>query len=270
MTCRNQSLSWVPASSDRIGKMRGLARCENCTQDNDSDDFLDFSDRVDDNTCRESVDRCQMRGEDNVKRLILCGLLGGLLATNTGCGLFRAVFCYRRCVSRDCGPGMVDGACDEGGCGSCGRWGCAGGCDVGCDPCSDPCGSGCYGRPWHRGPLSCVFALLNPDTWCGGGCGERYWGDFYNDPPDCVDPCDGYGNYSGGGCRSCAGNSGRYSAGSSGGCRNCGGNSDAVETYDDGSVSRNTSAAASKTVSRTNRTGTTSRVASQPHRAVRP
>jgi len=47
-----------------------------------------------------------------------------------------------------------------------------------------------------------------PNCWCGPTCGERYWGDFYSDAPDCRDPCDTYGNYSGGGCRNCGGPSG--------------------------------------------------------------
>jgi hypothetical protein len=53
--------------------------------------------------------------------------------------------------------------------------------------------------------LSCLFALFMPNTWCGPSCGERYWGDFYTDPPDCEDPCDNSGNYSGGGCHHCGG-----------------------------------------------------------------
>jgi hypothetical protein len=59
--------------------------------------------------------------------------------------------------------------------------------------------------------------------WCGPNCGERYWGDFYSDPPDCWDPCDCHGNYTGGGCSSCGG--GTHDGGGyheSGGCRNCG------------------------------------------------
>ncbi len=49
-----------------------------------------------------------------------------------------------------------------------------------------------------------MFALFCPDCWCGRSCGQRYWGDFYSDPPDCWDPCDCNGNYTGG-CRSCGG-----------------------------------------------------------------
>ena len=75
-----------------------------------------------------------------------------------------------------------------------------------------PAGTGSCGHVWHRGPLSCLFALFSPNAWCGPSCGQRYWGDFYSDPPDCHDPCDCYGNYSGGGggggCRSCGGSAG--------------------------------------------------------------
>jgi hypothetical protein len=220
-----------------------------------------------------------------VKRLILFGLLGGLLATNTGCGLLQAVFCYRPCVARgncmpdgigDCGDACgpmnrpVHGmkrACITDDCGpTCGRpcratrcQSCIDSCDScnSCDPCADPCGSGCYGRPWHRGPLSCVFALFMPCTWCGGNCGERYWGDFYSDPPDCWDPCDCYGNYSGGSsseCSTCGGGN------ASGGCRNCGNPVGGGMTVDEGNV-----------VSRSSRTGgSVSRTAYQPRRTVRP
>jgi hypothetical protein len=180
-----------------------------------------------------------------VKRLILFGLLGGLLAANTGCGLLQAVFCYRPCLSRgDCGPDLCGDPCDDG-CGPTCRPGYRGvrepiygarraavyadddmGCDGAyggpcrraarrtCDPCADPCGGG-YCRPWYRGPLSCVFALFSPATWCGSNCGQRYWGDFYSDPPDCWDPCDSCGNYTGstgGECSSCGG-SGRQHGG---------------------------------------------------------
>lgn len=169
-----------------------------------------------------------------MKRLILFGLLGGLLATNTGCGLLQAVFCYRPCLSRgDCGPlgydgcgpaygpmqrpgyrtarvyAEGDGCCDTS-CGRpCRRPNCVS-CTPCVDPCIDPCGPGYYGRPWHRGPLSCVFALFSPCNWWGPHCGERYWGDFYSDPPDCWDPCDGCGNYTGSGYSSYGGANGGY------------------------------------------------------------
>ncbi len=176
-----------------------------------------------------------------MKRMLLLGLLAGLLTTGAGCGLFHAIF-YSPCETR-CGCGVCGGvgcdtcdSCDEG-CGpaqACGRpvrghvyasrRAVVADCDEGCDscgdscvdPCADPCGCGCYGRCWHRGPLSCVFALFTRGCWWGPNCGERYWGDFYSDPPDYWDPCDGSGNYTGGGCSSCGGNA-------RGGCSSCGG-----------------------------------------------
>lgn len=205
-----------------------------------------------------------------MKRFILIGLLGGLLSTNTGCGLLQAICNYRPCGNGPCGPSMAD-SCGEGcgpmygaprracvtdcGCGSCGS------CD---DPCADPCGDTCYGRPWHRGPLSCVFALFMPRTWCGPVCGERYWGDFYSDSPDCHDPCDGCGNYTGGGCQSC-GNSGVVSgySGNSGTCPTCGGGG--------GFSSNRMPSNTENYVTQSNRTVHPSvKVANQPHRAVRP
>ena len=192
-----------------------------------------------------------------MKRIIVASLLGGLLCTNTGCCVLQSLCCYRPCVARGSCGGCCDGDCDEGcgpscgpvhrpirnaicrarcarggeccdgGCdGDCGRPcgrfcgpACGRACDTGCDPCGDPCGECGCGRCWNRGPLTWIFALLAPPCWCGRGCGERYWGDFYGDPPDCWDPCDCYGNYTGGGhvvgggrvhggCRSCGGGGG--------------------------------------------------------------
>lgn len=181
-----------------------------------------------------------------MKRVLLFAFLAGILAANTGCGLFQAVFCGQpcggcgtcgRCVDAcDDGCGPVDATpcrpvrahrvvadCDEG-CETpcakpCGRAACrpCSRCvESPCDPCADPCGSAGYcARPWYRGPLSCVFALFTPPSWYGGNCGKRYWGDFYSDPPACWDPCDGCGNYAGhGGCRTCGGgHAARYRGG---------------------------------------------------------
>lgn len=35
---------------------------------------------------------------------------------------------------------------------------------------------------------------------CGAGCSEIYWGEWISDPPDCCDPCDNCGNWTGPGC----------------------------------------------------------------------
>jgi hypothetical protein len=65
----------------------------------------------------------------------------------------------------------------------------------------NPCATGCRPMTCHDrtfcGPLSGIFALFTRNSWCGGSCGERYWGDFYSDPPDFCDPCDRCGNYTG-------------------------------------------------------------------------
>ncbi len=111
---------------------------------------------------------------------------------------------------------------DDGGCGcnsSCGggyNWwslkGCAcrNGCEEDCGyPCRcpgarscDPCCDGCRPMTCHDktfcGPLTPLFALFTHDCWSNCGCGKRYWGDFYGDPPDFCDPCDRCGNYTGG------------------------------------------------------------------------
>jgi hypothetical protein len=175
---------------------------------------------------------CEQQEGKIVRRILLFGLLVGELAACAGCSLCS----YRPCLNRygceecdvGCGPAYVprgaygvprravvcddDAAC----CPECGRpnrAACRRGlatCDDVCgDPCTDPCGNACCGRCWHRGPVSWVFALIMRgfcwNSYDGCGCGERYWGDFYSDPPDCWDPCDGHGNYTGGGCRTCGG-----------------------------------------------------------------
>jgi hypothetical protein len=100
---------------------------------------------------------------------------------------------------------------------------CGDSCDESCDePCGRPCGRGVCGDRTACGPLSFVFSIFNCNTWRGPVCGERYWGDFYSDPPDCHDPCDNCGNYTG--RSSTEGNWGSvrgYSSGTGGGCSNC-------------------------------------------------
>jgi hypothetical protein len=88
-----------------------------------------------------------------------------------------------------CGGGYDDACCntghDEGCCNdACCDDAC---CDDGC--CDDGCGScggACWGDDCHRGRCK---------PWCLlGGCGEFYWNEWFNDPPDCCDPCDCCGN----------------------------------------------------------------------------
>ncbi len=127
--------------------------------------------------------------------LVLC--LAGLLAATSGCGVVHTL------VYEPFGPNSI---CDTSNCGDCGgavehpraaRAACGAGvgaCDAGAVDCGG-CGNCRACVPC--GPLSLIFGLFCRETWCGGGCGERYWGDWYGDPPDCCDPCDQCGNYTG-------------------------------------------------------------------------
>jgi hypothetical protein len=161
-----------------------------------------------------------------VQRAAIVLFVGGLLASAGGCGVIHAL------VYEPFGPNSLCDAthCDDGSCGSCaasvgpeeeagcgaavvrGRWcrvhrvfGCRV-CADACESCGEPCGEVYDCR--RPGPLTWLFGLLRCATFCGSGCGPRYWGDWYGDPPDCCDPCDNYGNFTGG---------------SGGGCSNCGG-----------------------------------------------
>jgi len=118
-----------------------------------------------------------------------CGVRAGEAECDGDCGVPRGRLCgHRPCLARlqraacePCDAGACDdaacddGPCDDAGYGRCGRCG--------------RCGRG--------GLLGSVFRLLRGATYCESGCGERYWGDWYGDPPDCHDPCDQCGNYVG-------------------------------------------------------------------------
>ena len=107
-----------------------------------------------------------------------CGPTCGL-ASGPARGLARGPACGPAC-GPTCGP-----ACDACG-GACG--------EVGCGPGPGPCASPCAGP---CGPLSWLFSIFTcgyPDS----GCGEVWWGDFHGAPPDCCDPCDRCGNFTGG------------------------------------------------------------------------
>ena len=99
-----------------------------------------------------------------------------------------------------------DGACETCGGGFCGDGseqvcrcpdamtcgeGCSGDCAGGCSDCGTNCASGTCGC----GKQSPCW-LLNGVATCAG-CGERYWNEWYNDPPTCAEPCDCYGNWIG-------------------------------------------------------------------------
>jgi hypothetical protein len=104
---------------------------------------------------------------------------------------------------------------------------CSAPCDDSCgdccdEPCGRPCGRGACGDRTACGPLTLIFSIFKCNTWRGPSCGERYWGDFYSDPPECGDPCDNCGNYTGRATYGDDFGSVRgYSGGGGGGCPNC-------------------------------------------------
>lgn len=133
------------------------------------------------------------------KRIILLSLGCCLLIVSAGChGYWRG-----GCGPYGCDDGPACSSCGGGGCGSCTtRATCGSG---GCGSCSE-CSPGytCYGPLCGFRPLRWVVNLFRCPCWCGPSCGEAYWGEFHNDPPDCWDPCDQSGNWTGrGGCSSC-------------------------------------------------------------------
>ncbi len=170
--------------------------------------------------------------------LIISGMLLSMLGGCDSCGS-RSNFMHP-CVPHtsswndDCNGGDCGYAVSRPRCGSynvCGSRSCGscGDCDS-CGSCSRP--RACCGL------LTPIAALFSRETWSCHGCGERYWGDWYSDPPDCHDPCDRCGNFVGnGGWNGWGGPAVK----SSGGCRNCGGGSVTnYGSYDDGDyVSRN-------------------------------
>jgi hypothetical protein len=144
------------------------------------------------------MDSCADRGQQTLggytmlKWLSVLSLLATLSAVGSGCTPchmgyrpFRpGAVCDPTHCTDTCGPTLGAARCEVG-CGS-----------AECDPC-DPCGPCYYGEYSPLGPLAAVFRIFDPVTWMGPSCGERYWGDFYGEPPDCCDPCDCYGNYTG-------------------------------------------------------------------------
>jgi len=154
-----------------------------------------------------------------IKHAVLICLAVGLVAAASGCGVCRTIlyepFGPNSLVDmRSCGVRAGDSECD-GDCGMprggpCGHRPCLARLNrAACEPCDDaacddaPCDDAGYGRCGrcgrcgHGGLLAWVFGLLRGSTYCDSGCGERYWGDWYGDPPDCHDPCDQCGNYIG-------------------------------------------------------------------------
>lgn len=98
-------------------------------------------------------------------RTLACGLLcAALVASSTGCCVDRFNCNYGGCT-------QPDYAC----------W----------DPCGLYAARECL-TYWLLAPLTFFQPLF-----CGGGCGEVYYGPWVNDPPDCCDPCDPCGNWAG-------------------------------------------------------------------------
>ena len=108
-----------------------------------------------------------------------------------------------------CAAALVAGGCccpDMGGngCGPCGGGGGRGSlcCRTYEERMSqtDPCGT-CVT------PVGCgnggVRGWLRNQSTCCKGCGDVYWGEWISDPPDCCDPCDSCGGFSGSGGTCC-------------------------------------------------------------------
>jgi len=166
-------------------------------------------------SCPGGAFRGPRMGEPKMaKRLVLLGLVFVFLAGISGCGWFHgwlySPFGPGTLVdTRNCGPecgSVCAGPCDPCGC----PVPCAAPCEPACgepcgppcaEPCGVPCGPGC--GPYYPGPLACILGLFHAPTWYGPACGERYWGDFHGDPPDCCDPCNRHGEYVGPGAVGC-------------------------------------------------------------------
>ncbi|HTN74173.1 MAG TPA: hypothetical protein VL096_02965 [Pirellulaceae bacterium] len=89
----------------------------------------------------------------------------------------------------ECGGGC-GGSCGNADCGTTGSCGAGGDCGAG-----PSCGAGgCCPHP---------FRNLWRSITCSSGCGEFYFDEWINDPPERCDPCDDYGRYAGpqGGCQ---------------------------------------------------------------------
>ncbi len=167
-------------------------------------------------------------GEEPMRGTMWLMALGcGILLSSSGCcGFLRDGGCGRGCGCESCGP--CDGDCgptcgpvhrpyrerihgDD--CGQCGA-SCGPihrpcreriyGDDCGeCGGCGNECGPCCQ-RNFCFHPLRWIGSLFYAGTWCGPCCGNTYWGEGISDPPDCHDPCNHGGHWTGhGGCASC-------------------------------------------------------------------
>jgi hypothetical protein len=151
-----------------------------------------------------------------IRRAAILMLVSGVLAASgCCCGWVQRPFgpgtlCdTTHCGCGACGPvcGPVGDSCGDV-CGpACGAPSCDACFNSGCDPCGGPCGPcggpcGSCGGPcggpfgWCHPVLAAIF---HPFRWGAcNGCGDLYLGDFHGDPPDCCDPCNRCGNWTGG------------------------------------------------------------------------
>ena len=124
-----------------------------------------------------------------MKSRFLAGLCLLGLAVSSGCCCFGGPFPV--CDGPACGP--------YGSCGlSCGTSACDS-CPTPCgDPCGDACGSPCASGYGPFGPY-CWYPgkYLMASLFCCDGCGPLYWHEWFNDPPDCCDPCGSHGEWIG-------------------------------------------------------------------------
>jgi hypothetical protein len=74
---------------------------------------------------------------------------------------------------------------------------CPQGCEAGPDPLLDSCNGGGSCGGCCPGPFS---QMAKCGLTCGGGCGNIYWGEWINNPPDQCDPCNNCGNFTGPRC----------------------------------------------------------------------
>jgi hypothetical protein len=140
-----------------------------------------------------------------MRSMILTGIICGLFCLGTIATTNGAIYAGDGCSCGCDGPCGSKCACRASQNCQCSDRDCAGDCGYpyrwpgarSCNPCGDACRPQTCHDKTYCGPLTPIFALLTRDCWMGSGCGERYWGDFYGDPPDWCDPCDRCGNYTG-------------------------------------------------------------------------
>jgi hypothetical protein len=126
-----------------------------------------------------------------IRRVPLALFLSAVLVAGGGCCGGQLL-----CGGGDCGvggygcAGLLEGDIACGGpSADCGGAVCEATCDVACEEPCEECGP-CFPLLSHL--------LHSLAIGCHGhGCGEVYWNDYYNDPPDVCEPCDGYGNWTG-------------------------------------------------------------------------